>query len=277
MALGLNADAIQHRIDRGKLHPLRRGVYALGRPELTRWGVWMAAVLACGPGALLSHLTAALLWRLWEGNEGSIEVSVARDRCPQLSGVVVHRRVALRPEDITEHMGIPVTGPISTLIDIAPSLSRAELERAVNQADKLDLATPEEIRVGLDRAGSRRGVGVLRKLLDRATFTLTDSELERRFLPIATGAGLPLPLTQQIVNGFRVDFFWPDLGLIVETDGLRYHRTPAQQARDRLRDQTHTAAGLTPLRFTHAQVRYEPGYVRATLARAASRLRLSRR
>jgi hypothetical protein len=261
----------------GRLHPDRRGVYALGRPELTRLGVWMAAVLACGPGAVLSHLTAALLWRLWEGNEGSIEVSVARGRCPQLSGLVVHRRAALSPEDITEHVGIPVTSPICTLIDIAPSLSRAELERAVNQADKLDLATPEEIRVGLDRAGSRRGVGVLRKLLDRATFTLTDSELERRFLPIATGAGLPLPLTQQIVNGFRVDFFWPDLGLIVETDGLRYHRTPAQQARDRLRDQTHTAAGLTPLRFTHAQVRYEPGYVRATLARAASRLRLSRR
>ena len=99
-------------------------------------------------------------------------------------------------------------------------------------------------------------------MLDRRTFRLTDSELERRFLPLARAAGLPVPLTRQRVNGFEVDFFWPDLGLVVETDGLRYHRTPAQQARDRLRDQAHTAAGLTPLRFTHAQVRFEPGHVR---------------
>jgi very-short-patch-repair endonuclease len=79
-----------------------------------------------------------------------------------------------------------------------------------------------------------------------------------------------------MVNGFRVDFYWPDLGLVVETDGLRYHRTPARQARDRRRDQTHTAAGLTPLRFTHAQVRHEPTHVRETLRRTASRLRLDR-
>jgi very-short-patch-repair endonuclease len=88
--------------------------------------------------------------------------------------------------------------------------------------------------------------------------------------------GLPMPLTRQHLNGFRVDFFWPDLGLVVETDGLRYHRTPAQQARDQLRDQAHTMAGLTPLRFAHAQVRFEPEYVRKTLARVARRLRGAR-
>ncbi len=133
----------------------------------------------------------------------------------------------------------------------------------------MELVTPDRVRKALDEMPSRRGVGVLRKLMDRETFTLTDSELERRFLPIAASAGLPHPLTQQIVNGFRVDFFWPDLGLIVETDGLRYHRTPTQQARDRLRDQAHTAAGLRPLRFSHSQVRYEPDYVRQTLVRVS--------
>ncbi len=102
---------------------------------------------------------------------------------------------------------------------------------------------------------------------------MTDSELERQFLPLARAAGLPLPLTQQPLNGFRVDFYWPDLGLVVETDGLRYHRTPSQQARDRLRDQAHAAVGLTPLRFTHAQVRFEPNHVRDTLAAVASRLK----
>jgi very-short-patch-repair endonuclease len=112
---------------------------------------------------------------------------------------------------------------------------------------------------------------VLREVLDRRTFTLTDSELERRFLPIARSDGLPPPRTGHYLNGFKVDFFWPELGLVVETDGLRYHRTPAQQSRDRLRDQAHTAAGLTPLRFTHAQVRFEPRHVRATLEAAARR------
>lgn len=116
------------------------------------------------------------------------------------------------------------------------------------------------------------GVGPSREILDRFTFRLTDSELERRFLPLCVEAGLPLPLTRQRVNGFRVDFFWPDLGLVVETDGLRYHRTTAQQARDRLRDQAHTAAGLTPLRFTHAQVRFEAKRVRGTLHKVGVRL-----
>jgi Protein of unknown function (DUF559) len=116
------------------------------------------------------------------------------------------------------------------------------------------------------------GVGRLRRLLDAHAFVLTDSELERRFLRIVRGAGLPPPLTAAWVNGFRVDFYWPGLGLVVETDGLRYHRTPAQQTRDRARDQAHTLSGLTPLRFTHAQVWREPDRVGRSLRRVADRL-----
>jgi len=101
---------------------------------------------------------------------------------------------------------------------------------------------------------------------------LTDSELERRLLPIARRAGLPQPETGVRVNGFKVDFFWPGLGLVVETDGLRYHRTPAQQAKDRVRDQSHAAAGLTSLRFTYDQVAHQPGRVEATLRTVAGRL-----
>lgn len=107
----------------------------------------------------------------------------------------------------------------------------------------------------------QRGVPALRRLLDRGTFCLTDSELERRFLRLVRSAGLPLPETGRVVNGVRVDFLWAELGLIVETDGLRYHRTPSQQASDRRRDQVHTAAGLTTLRFTHAQVGFEAAEV----------------
>jgi very-short-patch-repair endonuclease len=112
----------------------------------------------------------------------------------------------------------------------------------------------------------------MRTTLDRRTFTLTDSRLEIRFLPLAHKAGLPRPQTGCWVNGFKVDFYWPDLGLVVETDGLRYHRTPAQQARDRLRDHAHAAAGLTSLRFSRAQVVFEPAHVQATLAAVARRL-----
>jgi very-short-patch-repair endonuclease len=156
------------------------------------------------------------------------------------------------------------------LIDLTPRLDRRGVERAVNEADKYDLVHPPELRRALDLREGEPGVAKLRHILDRRTFRLTKEELERRFLPLARKADLPVPLTGQFVNGFEVDFYWPDLGLVVETDGLRYHRTPAEQARDRLRDQAHTAAGLTQLRFTHEQVRYEPEYVTRILAQTAS-------
>jgi very-short-patch-repair endonuclease len=130
--------------------------------------------------------------------------------------------------------------------------------------------------LALNGLGRRPGTAALSKALDRRTFTLTDSQLERQFLPLAGKAGLPQPQTGRVVNGFKVDFYWPELGLVVETDGLRYHRTPAQQARDRLRDQAHTAAGLVCLRFTRAQVALEPRHVEATLSAVADRLRAGR-
>jgi very-short-patch-repair endonuclease len=155
---------------------------------------------------------------------------------------------------------------VQTLIDLALRLDRRGIERAINEADKYDLVDPPELRQALDQRQGVQGVARLRTILDRRTFRLTKEELERRFLPLARKAGLPAPLTGQWVNDFEVDFYWPDLGLVVETDGLRYHRTPAEQARDRLRDQAHTAAGLTQLRFTHEQVRYEPDHVVRILA-----------
>jgi very-short-patch-repair endonuclease len=155
---------------------------------------------------------------------------------------------------------------VCTIVDLSARLSPRKLEAMVNEADKLDIVDPERLRQALEDRAGRPGVAVLRGLLDRQTFTLTDSALERLFLPIARRAGLPPPLTSQMVNGFKVDSYWPALALVVETDGLRYHRTPAQQARDRLRDQAHLTAGLRPLRFTHGQVKFEPAYVQAVLA-----------
>jgi very-short-patch-repair endonuclease len=235
----------------------------------------MAAVLACGPKAVLSHSSAAALWRIGYEERGLIEISVTSPYERRRPGLRIFRRSSLWPEDHIARDGIPVTTPIQTLIDMTLRLDRRGVERMINEADKYDLVHPPELRTALDERVGEPGVAPLRHILDRRTFRLTKEELERRFLPLARDAGLPVPLTGQWVNGFEVDFYWPDLGLVVETDGLRYHRTPAEQARDRLRDQAHTAAGLTQLRFTHEQVRYESEYVRGILAQTASRLAIS--
>jgi very-short-patch-repair endonuclease len=263
---GLTRSGIEHRLARGRLFKVRHSVYAVGRAQLSREGIWMSAVLSCGEGATLSHDTAAAHWRL-RHDTGRIEVSTPDDRRP--TGVTVHRYKEL---EVVEHRGIPVTSPVSTLVDLAARLSRDELEAAINAADRLDLVDPEGLRSSLDRFGRRAGVARMRATLDQRTFTLTDSILERHFLPIARRAGLSRPLTGQIINGYKIDFYWPELGLVVETDGLRYHRTPAQQAKDAVRDQAHTAAGLTPLRFPRAQVVFQPNSVEETLARVARRL-----
>lgn len=232
----------------------------------------MAAVLACGPDAVLSHRSAAALWGIRKNEGRSIGVSVRFPRDPRRAGIRVHRRRDLGPGEITQRLGIPVTSPACSLIDLATAVPTDGLEAAISEADKHGLTDPDRLRTEIDRSPRRPGAVTLRKLLDSRTFALTDSQLERRFLPLARAAGLPPPQTRSHVNGFRVDFFWPDLGLVVETDGLRYHRTPSQQARDRLRDQTHAAAGLTALRFTHAQVTREPAHVLETLRAVAQRL-----
>ena len=113
-----------------------------------------------------------------------------------------------------------------------------ELETAINEADRLGLVDPDNLRAATAARTGKHGVRTLRNVLDRHTFSFTGSELERRFLRLVRRAALPRPLTQQRVNGFRVDFYWPELGLVVETDGLWYHRTPAQQSRDKTRDQS---------------------------------------
>lgn len=230
----------------------------------------MAAVLSCGEGAVLSHFSAAALWEIRPDRGRAIEVSVPAHRHPRRPGIAVHR-VAAPGRSTTRH-GIPVTNPVTTLVDIATGLDRDRLEAAVNEADRLGLVGVDELRAALDTMSRRPGLGRLRATLDRRTFTRTRSWLERRFLVLVRQAGLPMPLTCVVVNGHEVDFHWPDLGLIVETDGLRTHRTPAQQARDRVRDQDHIAAGMTVLRFTHDQIAQEPDRVIVTVTAVVRRL-----
>jgi very-short-patch-repair endonuclease len=258
LGLGFTPREIDIRIGT-RLHPVHTGVFAIGRPHLTRHGHLFAAVLACEPGAALSHHSAAELYEIRRRRRGPIEVSVSATH-PRRAGIRVHRRSRL---DIRIHNGIPATSPICTVIDIARDLNEAQLERTINEAVNRDLIDLDELR-----AAARGRSRAIARLLDRDTFVVTDSVLEQRFLRIVRRAGLPLPETQRRLDGGRVDFYWPTLGLIVETDSLRFHRTPTQQRNDALRDQTHFKAEIRTLRFTHWQIWHEPDHVETVLLAA---------
>ncbi len=230
----------------------------------------MAAVLACGAGAALSWRSAGAAMRIVRERPGLVEVTVPMHRRPRVKGITIHR-CQLGAGDLGSVRGIPITSPTKTLLDLATSVSMDELEEAVNEADALELVRVEQLREDLDRRAGQRGVRTLRTLLDRHTFRISESELERRFLRLIRGAGLPLPDTQVELAG-RVDFHWHELGLVVETDGWRYHRTPARQANDNRRMQAHAAAGRTAVRISHFEIRYDAPRVEATLARTVERL-----
>lgn len=266
-ALGFSREAIQHRIERGRLFPLWRDVFAVGRPDVTDRGLWKAATLACGEGAVLSHESAAALWGIRPGGTAPIHVSVPGERARH-KGIRCHRRTPMPPT--TTIGSTPVSRPAFTLVDLAAHLRLDDLTRALNEADRLNLVDHDELVSLVESLPGRRGIRKLRILL--GTYTRTDSNLERHFLRLVDQASVRRPETQHEVLGFRVDFFWPELRLVIETDGLTYHRTPAQQAADRKRDQALTAAGYTCLRFTRAQVRLEPVTVIAILRATTARL-----
>jgi len=230
----------------------------------------MAAVLVCGDGATLSHRSAAALWGFGYEEGKRLDVSIRRHSRLERPGIVVHARAKLPERSVVRRFGIPVTHPIQTLIDVATELKPLRLERAVNEADKLDLVDPETLRRALDAYGGMPGVRTLRTMLDRHTFRLSDSDLEILFRPLAIAAGFPVPLTKHWVLGYETDFFFPDHDLIVETDGLRYHRTPSQQARAAMRDQKHVVAGFRVIRFTHWQIAHAADEVTDVLRRLVS-------
>jgi very-short-patch-repair endonuclease len=262
LELGVTPVAIRQRRLNGRLHEVYRGVYAVGRRELGRDGELMAAVLACGPDAYLSHRSAAELWKIRKRVEGPIDVAVPSESAPHRPGIAAHRCRHPRPRLLHR---IPVGDPVSVLVDLATCLPDDEVEDAVNEADRLELVRTGRLRVALDGLPKRPGVGRLKAILDAQTFSRAANGLERRFLAIVRDAGLPAPDTQRQLGPHRVDFFWLAAGLVVETDSFRHHRTAAEQEADLKRDQAHVRSGLRPLRFSHSQVFHRPHHVRAVL------------
>jgi hypothetical protein len=268
LAAGVGEEAIRHRLDNDRLYRVHRGVYAIGTPDLDRLGHWLAAVLACGEGAMLSHRSAAALWGLLDAPAGPIEVTVPGGWSCRRPGIRVHAARSLLPTDLRHTWGIPCTGVERTLIDIAGGPA-AELERAVEQAFVLHLLGPTRMTAALARASRRPGVGELRRLLARliGALPLTRSELERRFLKLVARAGLPPPIVNRHRAAHRVDFTWPTYRLIVETDGRATHDNPYAFHRDRARDLDLELAGWHVIRLSWWQVVEEPVRVVELLAK----------
>ena len=267
-AIGLSGDAIDGRVATGALHPLHRGVYAVGHRSVTREARWMAATMAC-PSGVLSHFGAAALWALIDQSKGATHVTVPlRSGRRHRPGICLHR-VALPSEDRTRRHGIPVTSPARTLFDLSPLLPRRQLERALDEAAYLRLLPAGALESTLERNAGRTGGPAFRATLAAHTpgTTRTRSELEERFLLLCRSHHLPQPLVNTRLAGLEVDFCWPGHFLIVETDGGAAHGRPATLERDHERDALLRDADYTVLRFTYRQVTGKPGWVAASVRR----------
>jgi very-short-patch-repair endonuclease len=271
LAAGIGPGAIATRLDRHQLHPLHRGVYAVGHTALAPLAREMAALLACGPGAVLSHWSAAWLWRLLELADDLVELTVPRSN-RRRPGLRVHRSRSLAPEDVRMLRGLPVTAPARTLLDLAEVANARDLERAVDEALTQRLTTDAALVAVVERRRGHRGTGRLRGLLARrGEPTLTRSEAEERFLALVREAGLPTPEVNTHVGAYLVDFVWRDCRLVAEVDGYRFHSSRSAFERDRRRDADLNAAGFRVIRITWRQLVEEPIAVVARLARALAR------
>ena len=252
---GLTPHAIDHRLRSGRLHALHRGVYLVGHAVPAEGARELAALLACGPGAVLSHRSAASLWRLLPVSTDELEVTVAGRDPGRKPGIRVHCVTALDRRDVRKLRGIPITTPARTILDLAAVVTPRELEQALAEAQTRRLARRSELVALLARVGRRPGVATLRSLLeaDKAP-ALIRSDAEKRFLGLIRRAELPTPDVNVRICGYEVDFLWRQQGLVVEVDGFRFHSSRAAFERDRLRDARLGAAGLRVLRVTWRQI-----------------------
>jgi very-short-patch-repair endonuclease len=269
--LGLTDARIKGRIDRGRLHVVHRGVYAVGHRLLSQHGRWMAAVLFGGPEAVLSHRSAAELWGI--ASRGSRAIDVTRRRGWRSSpGIVVHRN-SISADEIEAVAGIPCTCVPRTSLDLAGSSSRDALERAINQIEVRRLTHALSIYDLLERYPRRRGVPMLRALLDDHAETrgVTRSRLEERFAVLLARSDLPRPQLNASLamrgRFFEVDCLWREQRVIVELDGMRTHGTDLAFEKDRERDRLLIADGWRVARITWRQLRDDAPSVLADLRR----------
>lgn len=276
-ALGFGPDAIDYRLRHGRLFWLHEGVYAVGRPRVTRHGRWMAAALACGPAAVLSYRDAAALWGILPSSGGPVDVSAPGRTRNTRPGLRVHRPRRLDAEDVAERDRIPVTTVARTLVDLAPCLSLERLTRAWDASVRLDLFDLREIEDVRARLNGRRGLRRVDALIAQArpVPTRSRSELERRcFALFDQSPGIPAPSVNIWIVDMEVDLVWTREKVVVELDHEEWHaKTRAQRERDNARDATLQITGYKVLRVSDYRLERDPAGivkdVRALLRAAA--------
>jgi very-short-patch-repair endonuclease len=270
-AAGLRDRGVAEWVRDGRLHRLHRGVYAYGHDRLRVEGRWLAAVLGSGPGAALSHGSAAQLWELRQSNSAFVDVTVpSRAGRIRRRGIRIHRSRRLAAEEVTMRNGIPVTTVARTLLDLADVLDAHALRRAVTEAEYMGRFDRDSLIAVVHNNPGRRG----RKLMTAAfegRRHRTRSPLEDRFLAFVERWGVEEPETNVWIEGYEVDFVWTRAGLVVELDGVAAHTTRAALNADRLRDRRLWRAGLRTIRLT-GEALEDPEEVLADLAQAGVRV-----
>jgi predicted transcriptional regulator of viral defense system len=271
-AHGLSRRAIHDRERVGRLHRIHQTVYSLTPRVMTQRGVFMAAVLACGPGAVLSHRSAAYLWGLVDSWEAPIDVTAPNRRGRSPDGVAAHRDGSLQPIDRTTRYGVPCTTVARTVLDYAGIEPEEKVRKAIAQGEILKVLDKAKVRALLRRSRRRRGVARLRLILDtiHPQTKRSKSELERLFLEMCTRHEVPEPgvnvwLAAPDGNRYEADFLWREQGLIVEADSRRFHDTDSAFVADRKRRQQLELAGWRVSQCTWEEVEREPRRLAATV------------
>jgi very-short-patch-repair endonuclease len=248
--LGMSSDGVNRRLRNERLVALHRGVYAVGHTGLTPRGRELAAVFACGPRAVLSHRSAGRLWGLLSSGSSRIDVTAPRSREPR-AGWTVHTTRRLTAADRDRVDAIPVTSAARTLVDLAEVLTEPRLARAVHEAEVRRLFDLRALDAAIGRVAGRRGRHRLRRVLAayRPEDPELESEAERRFRALCQRQGLPDP-QPQLIEGYRVDFYWPRARVAVEVDGAAFHHTRRAFHADRARDRALAGLGIQVLRVT---------------------------
>jgi hypothetical protein len=260
-AVGLGRGAVEKAVRGERLIRLHTGVYAVGHRVLRVEGRRLAAVLACGDGAVLSHRSAAAHWELLPTARTLVDVTTPRTR-RRVAGIDLHRSRSLDARDTTNHHGIPITTVARTLLDLAATVRPDRLETALAQAERLQLYDHRAITDVIARNNGHRGRGGLARAAAQEP-KLTRSELEVAFRKLVRRAGLPEPLGNFILDApdhprLEVDFYFPAHHLVVETDGWETHGTKAAFKSDRRKDAALTSVGYRVMRFTYDDVVHEP-------------------
>jgi very-short-patch-repair endonuclease len=269
---GLTPAGVRARVSRGALWRLFHGVYTTADPALLPLARESAALLSLGPGAVLSHRSAAAAWEI-AAREEPVHVSVLGRKPRSRPGVHIHLPRRLKPQDIRTRHNLRLTSPARTLIDFGAQANSSELQQAFGDARAQRLLTDRALNEALARASRNHpGAALIRAMLGADPDTTnTRSENERRLRRLLKAAGLPQPLANRLVHGYLVDFVWPQAKLILEIDAYGTHGHPGAFESDRKRDQVHIAAGYTVIRVTWRQLRDEPLAVIARIAQALAR------